>query len=247
MVLLVVTRAFLLVWSRFRLLRRYLADRPMEVPRIYALLGLAADGCPGHGPLHLVVESAGVVGFSWDAVSSAWSRPGLPGLSLFAGPYQHFKAAIWDAWRSKVSFDMCQRQGFRGCPLLDIAGSLQLLHAPHVRERDKALLRGIMAGGVWNGFLLGHARGEIVPCRFCGEVDGDSHLPLVQIRENPEFHDLIQMDKRTWPRCLLWHGRLPAQDTLGDWANGSPSLAANVIESRLGGYFGEDLKWLGRY
>ena len=40
---------FYVVWSRFRLLRRYLAYRPMEVPRIYALLGLAADGCPGHG------------------------------------------------------------------------------------------------------------------------------------------------------------------------------------------------------
>ena len=85
---------FFVVWSRFRLLRRYLAYRPMEVPRIYALLGLAADGCPGHGPLHLVVESAGVVGLSWDAVGSVWCRPGLPGLSLLAGPYQHFKAAI---------------------------------------------------------------------------------------------------------------------------------------------------------
>ena len=31
--------------------------------------------------------------------------------------------------------------------MLDIAGSLQLLHAPHVRERDKALLRAIMVGG----------------------------------------------------------------------------------------------------
>ena len=71
---------------------------------------------------------------------------------------------------------MCQRQGFRGGPLLDIAGSLQLLHAPHVSERNKALLRGIMAGGVWNGFLLGHARGEIVPFRFFGEADGDGHL-----------------------------------------------------------------------
>ena len=78
-------------------------------------------------------------------------RPGLPMLHQLAGPYQHFKAAIWDAWRAKVSFDLCRRQGFRGGPLLDIAGSLQLLHAPHVRERDKALLRSIMVGGVWNG------------------------------------------------------------------------------------------------
>ena len=239
---------FFVVWSRFRLLRRYLAYRPREVPRIYALLGLAADGCPGHGPLHLVVESAGVVGFSWDAVSSVWCRPGLPGLSLLAGPYQHFKAAIWDAWKSKVSFDMCQRQGFRGGPLLDIAGSLQLLHAPHVRERDKALLRGIMVGGVWNGFLLGHARGEIVPCRFCGGFDGDGHLfwecphpPLVQIRENPEFHDLIQMDKGTWPRCLLWHGWLPALDIGGVWATEPQGMATSVIENHLGGYSGDDL------
>ena len=60
--------------------------------------------------------------------------------------------------------------------MLDIAGSLQLLHSPHVSERDKALLRAVMVGGVWNGFLLSHARGEIVPCRFCGEFNGDGHL-----------------------------------------------------------------------
>ena len=38
--------------------------------------------------------------------------------------------------------------------------------------------RSILAGGVWNGFLLGQARGEIVPCRFCGGFDGDGHLFL---------------------------------------------------------------------
>ena len=37
-------------------------------------------------------------------------------------------------------------------------------------------------------------------------------LPLVQIRENPELHDLILWNKRTWPRCLYWHGWLPALD-----------------------------------
>ena len=161
--------------------------------------------------MHLLVESAGIIGFAWDPVNAGWSRPGLPVLQHLVGPYQHFKAAIWDAWKLKVSFDLCRRQGFRGGPLLDIAGSLQLLHAPHVRERDKALLRSIMVGGVWNGFLLGHARGEIVPCRFCGGADGDGHLfwecphlPLVQIRENPEFHHLIRRDR------LAWHGWLPA-------------------------------------
>ena len=30
--------------------------------------------------------------------------------------------------------------------------------------------------GVWNGFLLGKAKKENVPCRFCGIMDGDGHL-----------------------------------------------------------------------
>ena len=59
---------------------------------------------------------------------------------------------------------------FRGGPLLDVHGSLQLLVSSHVRERDKALLRAIMVGGVWNGFLLSRVRGQPVPCRFCGHL-----------------------------------------------------------------------------
>ena len=77
--------------------------------------------------------------------------------------------------------------------MLDIRGSHQLLNSSHVRERDKMLLRSVMVGVVWNGFLLGKVRGEVVPCRFCGGADGDGHLfwecpcpPLVEIRENPE-------------------------------------------------------------
>ena len=50
--------------------------------------------------------------------------------------------------------------------MLDVHGLLQLLNSSHVRERDKALLRSVMVGGVWNGFLLGRVRGQAVPCRF---------------------------------------------------------------------------------
>ena len=89
-------------------------------------------------------------------------------------------------------------------------GSLQLLNSSHVRERDKALLRSVMVGGVWNEFLLGRVRGQPVPCRFCGAPDCDGHLsgestfpPLVEIRDSPEFHDLMSEDKAHWPRCLL--------------------------------------------
>ena len=70
-----------------------------------------------------------------------------------------------------------------------------------------------MVGGVWSGFLLERVRVDIVPCRG---TDADGHLcwecpylPFVEIRENPEFHDLMRMDKSHWPRCFLWHGWLP--------------------------------------
>ena len=55
--------AFCVVWFLFRMLRRYLAYRPGEVIRISGLLGHAADGCPGHGPAHLLIESAAETGF----------------------------------------------------------------------------------------------------------------------------------------------------------------------------------------
>ena len=72
---------------------------------------------------------------------------------------------------------MCS-EGFRGSSLLDIRSSHQLLCSSHVRERDKALLCSIMVGGDWNGFLLGKVGGEVVPCRFCGALDGDGRLFL---------------------------------------------------------------------
>ena len=110
--------------------------------------------------------SAAEIGFFWDPGVLAWVRPGLPPLSNLAGPIQHFRNAISEAWRDKVSLDLCCRKGFRGGPLLDVQGSLQLLTSSHVRERDRALLRSIMVGGVWNGFLLCRVRGQVVPCRF---------------------------------------------------------------------------------
>ena len=62
-------------------------------------------------------------------------------LDNLAGPIQHFRSAILDAWRDKVAVDLCG-------PLLDVYGSLQLLNSSHVRERDKGLLRSVMVGGV---------------------------------------------------------------------------------------------------
>ena len=164
------------VWFRFRMLRRYLAFRPSESARIDRLLDLVSNGAPGHGPLHLLVDSAAALGFRWCSGGFCWSRPGLPRLPMVDGPLQHFKEAILGAWRDLNSADLCRRKGFRGGPLLDFRGTMQLLFSSHARDRDKALLRGILSGGVWNGFLLGKVQGENVLCRFCGGPDGDGHL-----------------------------------------------------------------------
>ena len=102
--------------SRFRLLRRCLALWPAVVGRVYRLLAMVHEGCPGHGPVHLLSASAAEIGFQWDPHALAWVRPGLPLLSNLAGPIQHFKAAVLDAWRNKVAADLCCRQGFRGGP-----------------------------------------------------------------------------------------------------------------------------------
>ena len=81
---------FCVVWFRFRLLRGYLAYWPGEVPRVYRLLHSVAEGCPGHGPAHLLVESAAEIGFQWDSRQLGWERLELPVLSNLAGPIQQF-------------------------------------------------------------------------------------------------------------------------------------------------------------
>ena len=69
--------------------------------------------------------------------------------------------------------------------------------------------------------MLGRVRSQAVPCRFCGNLDGDGHLfwectfpPLVEIRDNPEFHDLMKMDKAHWPRHVACFGRAGFQCSL---------------------------------
>ena len=165
-----------IVWFRFRLLRRPLAYRPKEVARVYQMIHSASEGCPCHGPVHLLVESAAEVGFHWGPDVLGWERPGLPVHSNFAGPVQHFRAAILEAWRHKVSTASCARKGFRRRLLQYFSGTSQLFNSSHVRERDKALLWSVLVGCVWNGFLLGKVKGQRVSCRFCGSDDNDGHL-----------------------------------------------------------------------
>ena len=170
---------------------------------------------------------------------------------------QHFEAALLDAWRNKVAADLCGRERFRSGPLLEVHGSLQLLNSSHVRQRVKALLRSVMVGCVWNGFLLGRVRGQPVPCRFVvhlmvmvtffGEC---TFPPLVEIRESPEFHDLMRENKAHWPRCLLWYGWLPMLSVVHGaslWAPDAPESAGYLVEAVLGRYSSDLLDGWGPF
>ena len=48
--------------SSFRMIRRYLACHPSEVGRVYRLLDMVTEGCPGHGPIHVLACSAAYIG-----------------------------------------------------------------------------------------------------------------------------------------------------------------------------------------
>ena len=165
------------------------------------------------------------------------------------GLFSIFNSAILDAWKDRFAASLCAREGVRGGPLLDAAGTLQLLDPSHVRERDKALLRGVPVGGVWNGFLLGGGgvgRGQPVPCQFCGGLEGNGHLfwectclLLVEIRGNPEFHDLMRIENGHWPRCLFSHGWLPVLSGVNGhspWAETAAQGSGHLLESALGSY-----------
>ena len=234
------------IWCRFRQMRRFLANRPDEVPRVYRMLDFAAAGRPGHGPVHLLIQSASLIGLAWDSNQEGWIRPGLPPLRMLSGPYQHFKSSIFEAWREHAAAVLTSRKGFRCGPFLDYHGTMQLLFSSHLRERDKMLLRSILCGGAWNGFLLGKTKEEEVPCRFCGRVDGDGHLfwdcpspSLVLVREHPEFLPLMKLDRSTWPRCLAWHGWLPSlacRRVQPPWAVAKVDSVDAALETALGVY-----------
>ena len=123
--------AFCVVWFRFRLLRRYLALWPTEVRRVYHLLEMVSEGSPGQGPAHLLSASAAEIGFRWDPVALAWSRPGLPYLAI---------------WLALFSISRL---------LFLMLGVMRLLLTFAVGRVFGVGLRSVLVGSVWNGLLLG--------------------------------------------------------------------------------------------
>ena len=81
--------AFHIVWSRFRMMRRYLSYCPEEEPGIFRMLDLISRGAQGHGPVHLLLTSAAELVFAWDGDDRSWVRVSLPLLRMMAGPIQH--------------------------------------------------------------------------------------------------------------------------------------------------------------
>ena len=45
--------------------------------RFYRLLDRSSGVVPGHGPVHLLLQSASTIGFHWDSLELAWGRPGF--------------------------------------------------------------------------------------------------------------------------------------------------------------------------
>ena len=104
--------AFFVIGGRFRQMRRYLGRRPGEAHRIYRLLDLACR--PGHGPAHLLLESAAEIGFAWDSAEEGWLRPGLIPLRMLSGPFN----------MSRQPFGMLGKLRWRGfLPLVRVSGA----------------------------------------------------------------------------------------------------------------------------
>ena len=127
--------AFHIVWSRFRMMRRYLAYNPVEGPRIFRMLDLISWCAQGHGPVHLLLISAAELGFAWGGAERGSVRVSLPPLRMMTGPMQHFYSSILDAWRFNDFAKLSERKGFLGGEYSDFQGSLQLLTSSHLRER----------------------------------------------------------------------------------------------------------------
>ena len=72
----------------------------------------------------------------------------------FRGLSSIFRVLLVRNGSSMLAPSWLRGKGFAGAQCLDVTGSLQLLNSSHLRESDKMLLRSILCGVVWNGFLL---------------------------------------------------------------------------------------------
>ena len=120
--------------------RRYLACKPDEAGRIGRLLDLVSNGPLGTGLFICwfeVLLGLGLAGAL--TVSAGIGRGCLACFSTSGIP-------SWMLGETALLLISAVVRGFGCGPLLDFAGSMQLLDSSHDRDRDKALLLGDLSG-----------------------------------------------------------------------------------------------------
>ena len=102
-------------------------------------------------------------------------RPGLPVLSMLHGPVQQIRQAIFDAWKKKVSGDVCSRAAFRQWSAPSSfrvsEGATQALTV--FGQERRRFFEEFWLEGLWSGFLLEFVHREIVSCylvTFCCDL-----------------------------------------------------------------------------
>ena len=96
-------------------------------------------------------------------------------LSNLAGPIQHFRAAVLEAWSGKVTDELCVRKGFRGGPgwiLMVPCSSLTLT----MFGKETWLCSEVSLLVEFGIALSGKVKGQHATCGFYGGADGDAHL-----------------------------------------------------------------------
>ena len=129
----------------------YLAFRPEEIRKIFEMLDHAAEGCTGHGLVHLLVYSASLLDWTWNAGLQAWCRLGLPALHILAVPIQHSPNvfSMLGVPRLPKTFD---REMVSWWPILGyccFSAALCLISCQGTRQR----ITWRHSGSVWNGFF----------------------------------------------------------------------------------------------
>ena len=99
---------------------------------------------------------------------------------------------VWAAWGF---CSVARKEGFPGeLPFKDFLALCSSFTLAMFGERDKALLRSVLVAGVeWFCECLA---GFVVVMTIDGHLFWDfTFPPLIEIYENPEFHDLMETDE----------------------------------------------------
>ena len=157
-------------------MRQYLAYGSHEDQKICHMLTLASDASLVAGRCiswRMVLLGFVVCGI----LRLRGASPGFLSSSKMARPIQPFRAALL------------------------VRGVTNVLRISAGNEMT--LLRSFVVGGVWTDFFSEWFEEKLFHVVFVGGADGDGHLfwgctslPLARIRENPEFHGLIRVEKK---------------------------------------------------